>query len=64
PGCPFQTRCRWKSKVPGGICETEVPPLRDLAPGHAIRCHLGPEELARMEPVITSGAPADQARIV
>ncbi len=29
PGCPFQTRCRWKSQVPGKLCETEVPPMRD-----------------------------------
>jgi peptide/nickel transport system ATP-binding protein len=64
PGCPFQTRCRWKGRVAGGLCETEVPPLRELAPGHTIRCHLPADDLARMEPVITSGAPADQARIV
>ena len=67
PGCPFQTRCRWKARVAGGLCETEVPPLRELAPGHAIRCHLAAEDLARMEPVITLGAETareDQAEIV
>ncbi len=24
PGCPFQTRCRWKDQVPGGLCEIET----------------------------------------
>ncbi len=52
-GCPFQTRCRWKSKVPGGLCEKEVPPMRTLAAGHQIKCHLASEELDQMDPVIT-----------
>ena len=54
PGCPFQTRCRWKTEVPGDLCEREVPPMRDLAPGHQIKCHLGADILARMEPVFTT----------
>ncbi len=53
PGCPFQTRCRWKSDVPGGLCETEVPPMRKLPEGHQIKCHLADDILARMEPVFT-----------
>nr|WP_243730815.1 ABC transporter ATP-binding protein [Rubellimicrobium sp. CFH 75288] len=52
PGCPFQTRCRWKHATPGMPCETEVPPLRTLAPGHQVKCHLPDDLLARMEPVI------------
>ncbi|MGR3709091.1 dipeptide ABC transporter ATP-binding protein [Diaphorobacter nitroreducens] len=52
PGCPFQTRCRWKSEVPGNLCETEVPPMKTLATGHQSKCHLSDEVLARMEPVI------------
>ncbi|MEJ6388466.1 ABC transporter ATP-binding protein [Gymnodinialimonas ulvae] len=56
PGCPFQTRCRWKSDVPGGLCDTEVPPLRTLADGHQIKCHLAEDILARMEPVIKIAA--------
>ncbi|MCU9846542.1 ABC transporter ATP-binding protein [Defluviimonas sp. WL0024] len=56
PGCPFQTRCRWKSKVPGGLCEKEVPPFRTLAAGHQVKCHLSDEELASMEPVIKIAA--------
>ena len=52
PGCPFQTRCRWKSDVAGGLCEKEVPPMRTLKEGHQIKCHLPQEALDRMEPVI------------
>ena len=51
-GCPFQTRCRWKSEVPGGLCDAEVPPMKTLATGHQIKCHLADDVLARMEPVI------------
>jgi peptide/nickel transport system ATP-binding protein len=56
PGCPFQTRCRWKSDVPGNLCETTVPPTRTLAEGHQIKCHLADDILARMKPVITTAA--------
>ena len=56
PGCPFQTRCRWKSEVPNGLCEKEVPPVRELAPGHQVKCHLSQEMLDRMEPVIKIAA--------
>ncbi|MEL6101730.1 MAG: ABC transporter ATP-binding protein [Pseudomonadota bacterium] len=55
-GCPFQTRCRWKSEVAGGLCEKEVPPVRHLAQGHQIKCHLSDEKLAEMEPVIKIAA--------
>jgi peptide/nickel transport system ATP-binding protein len=56
PGCPFQTRCRWKSQVPGGLCEREMPPMRVLEGGHQIKCHLSDEVFARMEPVIKIAA--------
>ncbi len=52
PGCPFQTRCNWKDQVPGNLCDTEVPPMRQLSAGHQIKCHLSNEALATMEPVI------------
>ncbi|WP_147125047.1 ABC transporter ATP-binding protein [Shimia ponticola] len=55
-GCPFQTRCRWKSEVPGGLCEKEVPPVRHLAEGHQVKCHLADDILARMNPVIKVAA--------
>jgi peptide/nickel transport system ATP-binding protein len=56
PGCPFQTRCRWKSRVPGDKCESEVPPLKKLGEGHYSLCWLDDAELATMEPVITFAA--------
>jgi peptide/nickel transport system ATP-binding protein len=56
PGCPFQTRCRWKKMVPGMKCETEVPPMRNLGSGHNILCWLPDEELNAMEPVIKIAA--------
>ncbi len=56
PGCPFQTRCRWKSKVAGGLCESTVPPMRVLAGNHQIKCHLPESEFASMEPVIKVAA--------
>jgi peptide/nickel transport system ATP-binding protein len=59
PGCPFQTRCRWKSHVPGGKCETEMPPMITLSPGHQIKCHLSAEELDSMEPVIQIATAAE-----
>ncbi|ERL98206.1 oligopeptide/dipeptide ABC transporter, ATP-binding protein [Rhodobacteraceae bacterium HIMB11] len=51
-GCPFQTRCRWKDKVGGGLCEREVPPIRTMANGHQLKCHLDQSVLDEMTPVI------------
>jgi peptide/nickel transport system ATP-binding protein len=56
PGCPFQTRCRWKSQVPGGLCDREMPPVVKLEGGHQIKCHLSADILAKMEPVIKMAA--------
>jgi peptide/nickel transport system ATP-binding protein len=52
-GCPFQTRCPRKL---GKICEEQAPPIRVFGKGHKIACHIAPEDLARMEPVIVLGA--------
>jgi peptide/nickel transport system ATP-binding protein len=57
PGCPFQTRCRWKVQVaPAGLCDREMPPVLDLGQGHQIKCHLSAEVLKQMEPVIQIAA--------
>ena len=55
-GCPFQTRCRWKDKVGGGLCEREVPPIRTMANGHQLKCHLDQSLLDEMTPVIKLAA--------
>jgi peptide/nickel transport system ATP-binding protein len=61
-GCPFQTRCPRKI---GEICETQMPPVRDLGDGHRILCHLDVDVLRAMEPVISTGGDqaAPEARI-
>ncbi|MGO4428713.1 oligopeptide/dipeptide ABC transporter ATP-binding protein, partial [Streptomyces sp. MCAF7] len=35
PGCPFHPRCRYAQDP----CRTEVPALREVAPGRAVSCH-------------------------
>ena len=52
-GCPFQTRCPRKSQVPGDKCESEMPPMRTVADGHILKCHLADADLDEMEPVIS-----------
>ncbi len=41
-GCKFCTRCIRKEDR----CETEEPPLQELAPGHFVRCHVVQDEKA------------------
>jgi oligopeptide/dipeptide ABC transporter ATP-binding protein len=36
PGCHFHTRCPYAIKR----CKVESPPLREIAPGHHVSCHL------------------------
>ena len=36
----------------GGLCESQVPPLRHLGDDHWVKCHLDEEILRAMEPVI------------
>ena len=55
-GCPFQTRCGWKTEVTGGLCDIDLPEVRQLTSGHQIKCHLADDILARMEPVIKIAA--------
>lgn len=60
PGCPFQTRCRFKYQVPGNLCETVVPPMKALSARHQIKCHLADDILKRMDPVISFEAIATE----
>jgi peptide/nickel transport system ATP-binding protein len=61
PGCPFQTRCPRKHQVPGNLCETELPPLKDMGEGHLIRCHLADDILHAMTPIIVKSAETEPA---
>jgi oligopeptide/dipeptide ABC transporter ATP-binding protein len=36
PGCRFNTRCPIAVE---GVCDVDVPDLRELAPGHWVSCH-------------------------
>ncbi len=36
PGCTFHTRCPYAE----ARCRTEVPALKEIAPGHGVSCHL------------------------
>ena len=38
-GCPFHPRCGY-ADLTGGLAATEVPPLREVDPGHLVACHL------------------------
>ena len=38
-GCPFHPRCRYASQT-GGRSQKDVPPLREVTPGHLSACHL------------------------
>ncbi len=51
-GCPFTNRC---PMAIDNVCETEAPPVRELAPGHRIACHLP------IEPETKGGASAAPA---
>lgn len=59
-GCRFHTRCPRRELLPDGgkICETEVPPWREVGDGHRIFCHIPLEILEQMEPVIHTPEPA------
>jgi oligopeptide/dipeptide ABC transporter ATP-binding protein len=38
-GCRFSTRC----PLATDLCRTETPPVREIAPGHEVRCHRSDE---------------------
>jgi peptide/nickel transport system ATP-binding protein len=56
-GCVFHTRC--PRKLSSGICESEEPPLADVAPGRQMRCHIPLEELRALQ----AGAPEAEAQV-
>ncbi|MFQ5400584.1 MAG: dipeptide ABC transporter ATP-binding protein [Anaerolineae bacterium] len=54
-GCRFHTRCPRRQLLPDGgkICETDIPPWREVGAGHRIFCHIPTETLRTFEPVVT-----------
>ena len=56
-GCVFHTRCPRKL---GEICETQEPPLAEVAPDRLMRCHIPLEELRRLQ---AEGPPARAATV-
>jgi peptide/nickel transport system ATP-binding protein len=60
-GCRFHTRCPRRELLPnnGEICETEIPPWRELGDGHRIFCHIEEDMLRTFEPVIKTLTSAD-----
>jgi peptide/nickel transport system ATP-binding protein len=54
-GCRFHTRCPRRQLLPDGgkICETDIPPWREVQEGHRIFCHIPTETLRTFDPVIT-----------
>jgi peptide/nickel transport system ATP-binding protein len=48
PACRFHTRCPYVQET---RCRDEVPPLRELAPGHVVACHWAEEiKAGKIEP--------------
>ncbi len=46
-GCPFHPRCAYAGTL-NGRCESEVPLLRAVGPGHEAACHLSTDEKRRI----------------
>jgi peptide/nickel transport system ATP-binding protein len=45
-GCVFHPRC---PRAIQGVCEVSEPPLQEVAPGHAMRCHIPITELRTLQ---------------
>jgi peptide/nickel transport system ATP-binding protein len=46
-GCVFHTRC--PRRLEDGSCESSEPPLREVAPGHLMSCHIPIDQLAVLQ---------------
>ncbi len=45
-GCVFHTRCPRRTP---GLCDVEEPELKEVEPGHFLRCHISLDELRRLQ---------------
>ncbi len=57
-GCVFHTRCH---RAIEGLCEVTEPDMRELSPGHSIKCHLTDEQLATPVEISPTAVLADVA---
>jgi oligopeptide transport system ATP-binding protein len=57
PGCPFHPRCPWVQD----ICKTDLPPLREIVPGHFAACHFA--EPGKTTVVFDTSSPAKAGNI-
>jgi len=39
-GCPFHPRCTYPPQATLGSCDSDIPELREVSPGHRVACHL------------------------
>jgi peptide/nickel transport system ATP-binding protein len=46
-GCVFHTRC--PRRLASGVCESVVPPLAEVEPGHFMACHIPLEDLRLLQ---------------
>ena len=46
PGCVFHTRCH---RAIVGTCDTIVPELKEISPGHQMACHIPAEQLVELQ---------------
>ncbi len=46
PGCVFHTRCH---RAIEGTCNTVVPDLKEISPGHYMACHIPAEQLVELQ---------------
>ncbi len=54
PGCRFHTRCPFRQAT---RCDTEIPALREVRPGHTVACHWAEEiEAGRIRPAQPAAA--------
>jgi peptide/nickel transport system ATP-binding protein len=56
-GCVFHTRCPRRTP---GLCDVEEPPLREVEPGHLLRCHISLEELRRLQTTAAGDVAVDE----
>jgi peptide/nickel transport system ATP-binding protein len=57
-GCPFHPRCRYAGRT-DGRSDKEVPPLREVSPGHLSACHLTAAQRSQYWAELSAGKVAE-----